>query len=66
MENDDLSDTMYPEGLEYCPPKFAIDRRNRYMLEQCEWVICYIRRTWGGSYKFVEKAKRMGKKIVAL
>ncbi len=63
-ELEDLSDTIYPE-IEGSP-KFAIDRRNRWMLQQAEYVICYVCHITGGAYKFAKLAKRQGKKVINL
>ena len=41
-------------------PKNAIVRRNRWMIRQAEYCLCYIDRTWGGAYKFVQLAKKQG------
>lgn len=65
-EYEDMSDTMYPEGLETGPLKFAIDRRNQWMLNRADFVICYIRRTWGGAYKFARTAKLREKTVINL
>ena len=57
-------ETVYPEGLESVPRKFAIVWRNDWMLRQSEYVITYITHTWGGAYQYSEKAKRQKKHIV--
>lgn len=64
--NGDLGDTMFPEGLELVHPRFAIDRRNRWMLERSEYVVTYVRHGWGGAAKFAAMAERQGKIIVKL
>ena len=61
-EYDDMTDTMYPE-IE-CHPKFAIERRNRWMIEASDYCLCYINHTWGGAYKFARMAKRRGKTVI--
>lgn len=38
----DFSDTIFPEGLETVPPRFAISRRNEWMLRQADFVVTYI------------------------
>ena len=63
-EYDDLTDTMYPEIEGH--PKFAIERRNRWMIDRSDFLICYINRTWGGAYKFGRLAKRRGKTVINL
>ena len=63
-EYDDMADTMYPE-IE-CHPKFAIERRNRWMIEASDYCLCYINHTWGGAYKFACLARRCGKTVINL
>lgn len=63
-EYEDHADTMYPEGIEKGPPKFAIERRNRWLVNASDYCICYIHHTWGGAYKFVQLAKRKGKTVI--
>lgn len=58
------NETLYPEGLEAVPLKFAISRRNDWMLSQSEVVVAYVNYSHGGAYQFVEKARRKGKKII--
>lgn len=62
----DLTHTMYPEGLEEVHPKFAIERRNRWMLNNADTVVCYVRKIWGGAYRFVNLAGRQGKRVINL
>lgn len=61
-ECDDMTDTMYPEIESH--PKFAIERRNRWMIEHADYCICYINHTWGGAYKFAKLAKRCGRTVI--
>lgn len=63
---EDPSDTMLPEGLETVPPRFAVDRRNEWMLKQADLVVTYVTHGWGGAAKFAEKAKKAGKRVIAL
>lgn len=62
----DYTDTLYPEGIESVPKRFAIDWRNRWMLKQADYVVTYITHHWGGAAKFAEKAARSGKQIINL
>ncbi len=60
-----LSDeTLYPEGIENGPQRFSIDRRNRWMIDQCDVVVSGVRFTFGNSYKYQEIARRKGKCII--
>ena len=65
-EYDDFSDTMLPEGIETVHPRYAIERRNRWMLQRADFVVTYIAHPWGGAAKFAERAKREGKTVINL
>ncbi len=58
--------SIFPEGIEEGPPRFAIERRNRWMIERAQYCLCYITHNWGGAYKFVKRAKNKGLEIVNL
>ena len=62
----DPMETMYPEGLESVPKKFAISWRNDWMLKESDIVVCYVRHSFGGSGKFVEKAIKQNKRVINL
>lgn len=65
-EYDDFSDTMLPEGIETVHPHYAIEWRNRWLLQRADFVVTYIAHPWGGAAKFAEKAKRAGKTVINL
>ena len=58
--------TLLPEGIETAPRRFAIDRRNKWMLQQSDYVVTYVRYSWGGAAKFAHEAKRLGKHVVEI
>ena len=65
-EYDDFSDAIHPEGIELGPPKFAIQRRNQWMIQQSDYCLCYITHMWGGAYQFVRQAKHRGLHVINL
>ncbi len=65
-EYEDFSDTMLPEGIESLHPRFAVSWRNDWLLRQTDFVVTYITHTWGGAYKYAEKAKRQKKTVISL
>ena len=65
-DSSDGSETVYPEGLEAVPRRFAIDKRNRMMVEWADIVVTYIAKPCGGAAKFGELAAKKGKEIVNL
>ena len=58
----DFSDTIFPKGLESAPPRFAISRRNEWMLKQADFVVAYVTHDWGGAARYAEKARRLAKR----
>lgn len=58
--------SFYPEGLETGPAKFAIERRNRYLIDSADICLCYVNQTFGGAYKFARMAKRRGLQVINL
>lgn len=62
----DSSDTMLPEGIETVHPRFAISWRNKWMLEQSDYVVAYITHSWGGAAQFAEMAIRQKKTVINL
>ncbi len=49
--------SVYPEGIEIVPRKFAICYRNKWMLNKADTVICYITHHSSGTGQFVELAE---------
>ncbi len=58
--------TLYPEGVEQGPVRFAVERRNRWLVHQADYVLCYVDRPYGGAHKFARLAKRKGKPVINL
>ena len=52
-------------GFENVPPRFAIDHRNRWMINQSEFVVTYVRSP-GGAAKFKALAERKGKTVLEI
>ena len=50
-------DIIFPP-LESVPRKFAILKRNEWMVEEADLVIAYVIYSWGGATKTLEYAKR--------
>lgn len=65
-DGENFTHTLYPEGIETVPRRFAIDHRNRWMVGQADIVVAYVRHSYGGAAKFVDMAERRGKDIIDL
>ena len=63
---DNLTNTIYPEGLENIPKRFAISYRNKWMIQQADTVVSYVIRTYGGAAQFKELAERLDKTVFEL
>lgn len=60
----DEKNTLYPEGIESVPKRFAISWRNDWLINNSDYVICYITHITGGAAKYVAKAKNKGKRVI--
>ena len=58
------TETIYPEGLENVPMRFCIAKRNDWMLEKSNYVICCVRHITGGAAKYYEKAKKKNRTVI--
>ncbi|MBE6655993.1 MAG: hypothetical protein E7609_03850 [Ruminococcaceae bacterium] len=53
---------IYPP-LENVPPRYAIVRQNRWIVEQADVIIAYITHKYGGAYKMYQYAKKKDKEV---
>ncbi len=59
-------ETIFPGILDSCPEKFSIDRRNKWMIKESEYVVCYVKYNFSRSAKYMEIAKRRKKTVINL
>ncbi len=57
--------TVYPP-IESTPPKFAILKRNKWMMANADVVIAFVNRRYGGAYQALQVAIRKKKQVVNL
>lgn len=62
----DYSKTIYPEGLESVPPRFAISKRNEWMIEKADIVVTYVKYSTGGAAQAKKLAERKGKTVMTV
>ena len=60
----EFGETMIPEGLETVHPRYAISWRNKWMVNESEYVVAYVKHSWGGAAKYLEIAQKKNKTIV--
>ena len=61
-----LYDTSIYPPIEGIPLRLAILKRNEWMIRNSDVIIAYITHNFGGAYKGVEYAKRIGKRVINL
>ena len=65
--NSELFDSIiYPDGFEKYNFKSAIPARNRYMVDNSGYAICFVTHSWGGAAKTYERAKKKKLQIINL
>ena len=55
--------TLFPP-LESVPPRYAILKRNEWMVTQADIVITYVTHGWGGAAKTLEYARTRRKNVI--
>ena len=58
--------TILPYEIAAAIPRFAISKRNEWMLENSEVVVTYVRRSFGGAAKYKEMAIRKRKRVIEI
>ena len=59
-------DVIIYEIEEKLHPKEAITKRNRWMVENCDLLLCFVERNSGGAYKAMQYANKQGIKTLNL
>ena len=57
-------DVIFPDELTGLHYKVAIGKRNRWMAEQADVVLSFVRYDHGGAYDMVRYARKIGKRIL--
>ncbi len=63
---EDTSNFYCPYIFERTPPRFAINKRNKWMLNEANFVVTYVTHNIGGTAKFKELAEKQGKTVINL
>ena len=56
--------TIFPSVMEGVPYRFAINKRNEWMINQADFVVTHITNTFGNSYRLKRKAERKRKIVI--
>lgn len=63
--NNMFDETIYPP-LENTLLRFAISKRNQWIVDNSNYIIFYINHSWGGAYKSFEYANKKHKHYINL
>ncbi len=58
--------TVFPAELENCIPKFAISKRNDWLIKNSSILIACVRHKFSNSSKLLEKAQKKGLRVINL
>lgn len=64
MINEGMYDEVIYPPIENTPKRFAISKRNEWMIKSADIVIAYVKTSHGGAYKSLQIAKRQKKRII--
>ena len=64
MQSYGLCDTSIYPPIENTPPRFAILKRNEWMITNADLIIAYVKNNYGGAYRSLQIAKRKNKKVI--
>ena len=60
----DLSKTVFPEEVDKADKKYAIVRRNEFMIKRSQVLVCYVNNMVSNSYKYMTQASKKGLRII--
>lgn len=66
LEKEYFDSIIYPEGFEKYHFKAAIPARNRYIVDNSGYALCYVTHSWGGAARTLEQARKKGLVIINL
>ena len=60
---EDNCETLFPFDLINIPPKFAISKRNEWMIDKSDYVVTYVKYSVGGAAFYKNLAEKKKKKV---
>ena len=63
LDRSGYDNTLYPP-LENVPRRFAIAKRNQWMMGQADVVVAYVVHSWGGAAQTLRCAQRQKKRVI--
>ena len=64
--SDNQNETIFPEELANAIPRFAISKRNDWLIKNSSILIAYVKYSFSNSGKLIEKAQKRGLEVINL
>ena len=58
--------TLFPEGMEYALPRYAVSKRNAWLIKNASFAIVYVRSPFSNSNRWMKEALRKGLTVINL
>lgn len=62
----EFAPTIFPDKMEKALPKFAIFKRNEWMIQSSDTVIAYVRYSSSNAFKWMQRAEKKGLEVINL
>ncbi len=59
-------ETVFPEELDKVHPKFAISKRNEWMISKSDYAVVFVKHPTGGAAKYKDIAEKKGLTVINL
>ena len=63
-QKEETENSIYPEFLVKVPYRYAIAKRNEWMIEQADYVITCVKYNVGGAYKYKSLSEKKNKIVI--
>lgn len=64
--NEDYSNSIFPTEVALSLPKYAIPKRNIWMIDKSDYVITFVKYNSNGAYKYKVLSEKKGKSVINL
>ena len=64
LQTYEFDETILPEGIETVHPRYAISWRNKWMINESDFVLCYVTHSWGGAARYADYSQKKNKTVI--
>ena len=66
LNQEEYEDILFPESIAQTPRRFAISKRNEWMIQKADIIVTYVAHSMGGAAFYKTMAQKKGKTIIEL